>query len=249
MKAIKGFDRNLQCRGFQFEVGKTYTATGKIKACENGFHAIPEDVHPFYVWEFYPVTDSRFFAVELAGKTDADGNKVAAEILTVGKELGIAGLVAEAVAWVSARATAGGSELSSGYGANIGSSGDGAKIGSSGYGANIGSSGYGANIGSSGDGAKIGSSGYGAKIGSSGDYAKIGSSGDYANIDCDGKGAVAASAGRDTRFKGKAGAWFSLASYDDGGKCNGFATGCVGQNGIKPDTWYRAEGGKLVEEK
>ena len=222
MKAIKGFDRNLQCRGFQFEVGKTYTATGKIKACENGFHAIPEDVHPFYVWEFYPVTDSRFFAVELAGKTDADGNKVAAEILTVGKELGIAGLVAEAVAWVSARATAGGSELSSGYGANIGSSGD---------------------------GAKIGSSGYGAKIGSSGDYAKIGSSGDYANIDCDGKGAVAASAGRDTRFKGKAGAWFSLASYDDGGKCNGFATGCVGQNGIKPDTWYRAEGGKLVEEK
>jgi hypothetical protein len=139
---------------------------------------------------------------------------------------------------------------SSGHGARIGSSGHGAQIGSSGHDARIGSSGYDARIGSSGNGAQIGSSGYGARIGSSGNGARIGSSGNGARIDTSGERAVVASAGPNTTAKGAAGTWISLAEFEwRNGRyeCLGFATGCIGENGLKPDTAYRAEGGKLVQ--
>ena len=38
MKGYKGFDKDLSCRGFQYEIGKTYECEGKITLCENGFH-------------------------------------------------------------------------------------------------------------------------------------------------------------------------------------------------------------------
>ena len=99
----------------------------------------------------------------------------------------------------------------------------------------------------SGDYAKIGSSGYSAKIGSSGDYAKIGSSGDYAKINATGQNAVIASAGIKTIASGAIGTWISLAEFDDNYRCIGFATGCIGQDGLLPGVAYKAKGGKLVD--
>ena len=103
IRAIKGFDANLQCRGFQFEVGKTYHADGEIILCGNGFHAIPEDQHPLSVFGYYPPAGSRFCVVEVAGKTMREGDKIAAETLTVTQEIGLSDLVAEAVKWVMDR--------------------------------------------------------------------------------------------------------------------------------------------------
>ena len=103
IRAIKGFDANLQCRGFQFEVGKTYHADGEIILCGNGFHAIPEDQHPLSVFGYYPPARSRFCVVEVAGKTMREGDKIAAETLTVTQEIGLSDLVAEAVKWVMDR--------------------------------------------------------------------------------------------------------------------------------------------------
>ena len=104
VSAIKGFDRDLRCRGFQFAEGKTYTHDGEVRACQSGFHAITG--HPLAVFNYYPPTGSRFFRVELSGDLHSDDQeKTAAAILTVGKEIGLAGLAHEAVAWVMARAT------------------------------------------------------------------------------------------------------------------------------------------------
>lgn len=48
--AYKGFDKNLCCRGYQYEIGKEYHAEGDIKACNNGFHACPNpnDLFVYY---------------------------------------------------------------------------------------------------------------------------------------------------------------------------------------------------------
>lgn len=104
VKAIKGFKADFTCRGFQFAVGETYTHDGPVVACSSGFHAIPEDQHPLSVFDYYPPAGSCFAIVEVSGKTVADGDKIAAEIMTVQREIGLGDLAQEAVDWVMDRA-------------------------------------------------------------------------------------------------------------------------------------------------
>ena len=111
--------------------------------------------------------------------------------------------------------------------------------------AQIGSSGNYARIGSSGNAAQIGSSGNAAQIGSSGNYARIGSSGNYAQIVATGENATIACAGIGARVKAGQSGCFALAWHD--GTRNRIVVGYVGEDGIKADTWYRVEDGKLVE--
>ena len=216
--SYKGFDKNMQCRGFQYEVGKEYEMDGEINCCNRGFHACKS---PMEVWDYYDMINSRYAEVEQSGKIDEEENstKVCSSRIKIKAELKLADIINIGVEWLKditspSKVKADGALNdngdrrkqigssgdyakigSSGYYAQIGSSGDSAKIGSSGYYAQIGSSGYYAKIGSSGDYAKIGSSGDSAKIGSSGDYAKIGSSGDYAKIGSSGYYAKIGSSG------------------------------------------------------
>ena len=207
--SYKGFDKNMKCRGFQYEVGKEYEMDGEIKCCDRGFHACKS---PMEVWDYYDMLKSRYAEVEQSGKIDTEENstKVCSSRIKIKAELKLADIINIGVEWLKditspSKVKKDGAlndngdrkkqiGSSGGY-AKIGSSGGYAKIGSSGYSANIGSSGDYANIGSSGDYANIGSSGYSAKIGSSGDYANIGSSGDYANIGSSGYSAKIGSSG------------------------------------------------------
>lgn len=102
--SIKGFRSDLTCRGFQFEVGKTYEAEGKIKACRTGFHACPVDQHPLSVFEYYPPAGNRFFVVEQDGDRDVEGSKLASAKITLQVELSLGDLARRAVEWVFARA-------------------------------------------------------------------------------------------------------------------------------------------------
>ena len=207
--AYKGFDENLCCKGFQYEVGKEYEMDGEIKCCNRGFHACKS---PLEVWDYYDMLSSRFAEVEQSGKIDRekDSTKVCSSRIKIKAELKLADIINIGVEWLKditspSNVKADGALNdngdrkkqigSSGYYAQIGSSGDYAKIGSSGDSAQIGSSGYSAQIGSSGDYAKIGSSGDSAKIGSSGYSAKIGSSGYYAQIGSSGDSAKIGSSG------------------------------------------------------
>mgnify|MGYP000674755493 CR=1 FL=1 len=208
IKSYKGFDKNLKCRDFQYEIGKEYEMDGEIKVCNRGFHACES---PFDVFDHYTMIDSRFCEVEQDGNISKEdrGTKICSSKIKIKAELKLADMIYLGVEWLKEitspeKIKTSIKDNSSGYGAKIGSSGYGAKIGSSGYDAKIGSSGNDAQIGSSGNYAQIGSSGDGAQIGSSGNYAqigssgygaKIGSSGNYAQIGSSGYGAKIGSSG------------------------------------------------------
>ena len=69
IKSYKGFDKDMQCRGFQYEVGKEYDMDGEIKCCSRGFHACKS---PIEVWDYYDMLNSRFAEVEQIGKIDEE---------------------------------------------------------------------------------------------------------------------------------------------------------------------------------
>ena len=104
MKAYKGFDKNLQCRGLQYEIGGTQEVD-KVKLCNQGLHACeaPLDVFSYYV----PGEGSRYCEVEMDGVSDerGDDSKRVAKKLTVSAEIGIPGLVKAHVEYVKAHTT------------------------------------------------------------------------------------------------------------------------------------------------
>ena len=243
IKSFKAFDKDMKCRDFQYEVGKTYEENG-AKACKKGFHACE---NPFAVLNYYPLVDdggnmSRFAEVEQSGEIDRDGDKVCSSRISIKAELSLAGFVKACVEWIK-EATQKVENVDSGYSAQIGSSGDSAQIGSSGNSAQIGSSGYSAKIGSSGDSAQIGSSGNYAQIGSSGNSAQIGSSGKHAVICCAGHGSA---------VKAKVGSWITLSEWKYNEEEEAYIPICVktekvdGER-IKGDTYYKLVNGEFVE--
>ena len=97
----KGMDKEMRCRGFQYEVGKEYE-TDKAEACECGFHACE---YPLDVFKYYPPAGSRFFEVEQSGNLSraSDDSKIASTKIKIGAEIGISGLVKAAIEYTRER--------------------------------------------------------------------------------------------------------------------------------------------------
>ena len=250
----KGFNKDLTCRGFQYEIGKEYEEK-EVSVCKSGFHACE---NPFDVLSYYgDVLDNRFCKVEQSGTIKKDDKKQASSKIKVVAEIGFTGLFEAGIEWIK-EVTNPTNIIEETRGKNdkdkIGSSGNSAQIGSSGNYAQIGSSGDDAKIGSSGDSAQIGSSGNYAKIGSSGDYAQIGSSGDSAQIDSTGEDSIICCAGNNSIVKAKKGSWVTLSEWKYSKEKERNVPVCVktafvdGER-IKTDTWYKLENGEFVEVK
>ena len=129
--AYKAMDKNMQCRGKQYEVGKTYHED-KADCCHAGMHACE---NPLDVLHYYPLKDSpRFFEVECGGNVDksVEDSKLACTELTVKGEVNFAGLVKATLNAVFNRVK-GKEPFSSGRYSTAGSSGDCSTAGSSGY--------------------------------------------------------------------------------------------------------------------
>lgn len=111
--AYKAMDKNMMCRGEQYEVGKTYHED-KADCCNAGMYACE---NPLDVLHYYPLKDGpRFFEVECGGNVDKsrEDSKLACTELTVKSEMNFAGLVKATVNAVFNRVK-GKEPFSSGY--------------------------------------------------------------------------------------------------------------------------------------
>ena len=85
--AYKGMNSDMSCKGFHYEIGKTYK-TDKAELCKCGFHAC---LNPLDVLDYYPkYKASRYFKVKLSGeitKCGFEDTKVAATEITILEEI------------------------------------------------------------------------------------------------------------------------------------------------------------------
>ena len=106
IKGFKGFDKNLKCRDYQFEIEKDFIHEGEVKACESGFHFCE---NPLDVFNYYSPAASRFAEVEGSGDINTDGSdsKVAVSRLSIKGELTLNGLINAGVKFIFDRVNTG----------------------------------------------------------------------------------------------------------------------------------------------
>ncbi|MIL29711.1 hypothetical protein QF30_14240, partial [Salmonella enterica subsp. enterica] len=97
---FKGFNKDLKCRDFQFEIGKTFHHDGKVEACGSGFHACE---CPFDVFSYYPPAESRYAETISFGLTDSEeggDTKIASSSITIKDELTLHQFIQRGIEWI-----------------------------------------------------------------------------------------------------------------------------------------------------
>ena len=67
IKAFKAFDKNMQCRGFQYEEGQVYEMDGEPILCEHGFHFCKDLVLTLAYYPAEDINDNFYAEVEIIG--------------------------------------------------------------------------------------------------------------------------------------------------------------------------------------
>ena len=101
IKSYKGFNKDMTCRGFQYEEGKEYEEE-TADACHSGFHACE---YPLDCLNYYSPNESVYHEVEQSGEFDRgeDDSKVASTKIKIGARLDISGLVKAAIDFTMSR--------------------------------------------------------------------------------------------------------------------------------------------------
>ena len=257
IRAYKAFDKNLQCRGFQFEVGQTYEHDGEVEACSSGFHACE---NPLDVWSYYPI-DSRYAVVELGGDVSRhdDDSKIAAARITISAEIALPQIISDGVAYMmglckDAFAIKPGADSSGNY-SKLAASGDYSKLAASGYDSKLAASGYDSKLAASGYDSQLAASGNYSQLAASGYDIKLAASGNYSQLAASGNGSQLAASGHDSQLAASGencvcmaaslgstaraanGGAIALTYHD--GKRYRIAVAYVGEGGIEPNVDYR----------
>ncbi len=97
IEGYKGFNKDLTCRGFQYEEGKTYKHRGKVEVCNEGFHFCE---NPIDIFRFYPPGESIFHKVvgagELKSEEDID-TKIACSEITIKASISLHDLIGDGI--------------------------------------------------------------------------------------------------------------------------------------------------------
>jgi hypothetical protein len=240
MVGYKGFDKNLRCHGFQYEIGGEYQHGGKVEVCEQGFHFCE---NPLDTFSYYAPGKSRYAVVEGSGDMDwmpHDDTKAVCSHLKVCAELTLRGLIKAGVEFVLETAAAKGAAATTdpgahtattGYCAHAATMGDDAHAATAGPGAHAATMGSGAHAATAGNYAHAATTGPDAYAVTAGDYAHAVATGPdayavtagdyahavttspYAHAATTGKESIAVGLGAAGRAKGALGCWLVLAEY------------------------------------
>nr|UWD68224.1 MAG: hypothetical protein [Bacteriophage sp.] len=236
MKAFKGFNKDLTCRGYQYEEGKEFH-TERAECCDTGFHACE---YPLDCFGYYDPAHSVYHEVELSGEMDRSGDntKVCATDIKIGARLSIAGLVKMAIdftmskvnkeagsderhGFASATGYKGASSATGDYGASSATGYKGASSATGNYGASSATGDYGASSATGDYGASSATGDYGASS-ATGNYGASSATGNCGASSATGyKGAssvsdptgVAVAWGHEARAKGCKGAHLILSDW------------------------------------
>ncbi|MFR7445070.1 MAG: hypothetical protein ACLUUO_18680 [Sellimonas intestinalis] len=100
IKSYKGFNRDLTCRGKQYEVGKEYEED-RAQSCECGMHACEYPLDCFHTTIRHIQFTMRLSRVEIC--REEDDSKVASTKMKIGAEINIAGMVKASINYIRER--------------------------------------------------------------------------------------------------------------------------------------------------
>ena len=263
--AYKGFDQDLKCRDFQYEIGKTYKHKGEVSVCNSGFHACE---NPLAVFEHYPPT-SRFAIVKCAGKISKDINdkKIACGELTVEAEILLPELISKAVEWIRSKVDLENKKISNtshqSVASNTGSYSAASSTGAQSVASNTGSYSAASNTGDWSAASNTGSysaasnTGYRSAASNTGDWSVASNTGDQSAAsstgyksaaEVSGLQSVAYALGAESKAKAAAGGAIVCVYRNDDDDLIHIRAAKVGDDGIKADTWYMLDDtGEFVE--
>ena len=231
--AFKGFDKNLQCRGYQFEIGKTHTHEGEVEACSSGFHSCE---NPFDVLNYYPLISddgslNRFASVKASGtisRHDGD-SKIASASLLVEVELKLPEFISAAITWIKAACKTEETAASGAY-------------------SKLAASGACSKLAASGNSSQLAASGYYSKLAASGHYSQLAASGDSSQLAASGDSSIVCAASANCKASAGNNGCIVLTRWVESEKRYRASVAYVGENGIKPNVFYELDAtGEFVE--
>jgi hypothetical protein len=189
--AYKAFKDDWTCRGFQFEVGKTYEHEGEIEICRSGFHAC---LNPLDMLRYYPLIGSNFAEVEFEGdtKTHKEDSKICGAKITISAKVEFGDLIERAVSWIVRSVKEG---ATSGDRSHSATSGDRSPSATSGDRSHSATSGDRSPSATSGDRSPSATSGYDSPSATSGDRSPSATSGNYSHSATSGYDSPSATSG------------------------------------------------------
>ena len=236
MRAYKGFEPNqdgaLQCRDKRYAPGETYTEKS-AELCRTGMHAC---LAPIDVLAYYPPATSVYYEVEVGDDAQPSGggdSQVATTTLTVGAELGIAGLIRAQVEYAAGR----GEPEEGGH-----------ATGDRGAASAAGNRGAASATGLWGAASATGDQGVASATGL---WGVASATGDLGAASATGEHSIALAAGYQSKAKGALGCGLTLAERDEVGALIGLASVIVGREHdgqtIEPGVYYTLRAGKVVQ--
>ena len=248
IRAYKGFDKSLCCRGFQYEVGKKYEHQGEVKACQSGFHACE---NPFDVFGYYPPGSAdgpaRYCEVEQSGKIDKTEDKTCSSRLRIRAEIGLNGLVNAGVKFILDRVKKEDKATNTGYQSAATNTGYQSAATNTGDRSAATNTGYRSAATNTGDRSAATNTGDQSAATNTGDQSAATNTGDQSAATVEGKESIAIVTGRGSRAKGALGCWLVLTERDEEWHILGVKAAKIDGETIKADTWYRLVNGEFTE--